>query len=165
MLIGEGFEGSGTSAAHVNVVLGDRLGPVGVAWTTALATPSAGHAPFTVTARPGLPVKPLALFVNRSTITNEDHATVTLGAAHSGIAAGIVEAVRTGIIPVDVADNALLICSVWVDPAATMAHADVIFVNNRTAVMNALAAAGHDFPSAAEVVSDTGGIWNPYFNS
>jgi len=41
--IGEGFVGSGPNAAHTNTVLGTRSGPVGVAWASALATPSTGH--------------------------------------------------------------------------------------------------------------------------
>jgi hypothetical protein len=43
VLVGEGFVGAGAGAAHVNTVLGDRHGPVGAAWVTALATPRAGH--------------------------------------------------------------------------------------------------------------------------
>ena len=46
MQIGEAFVGKGVNAAHVNTILGAREGPVGTAWATALATPSAGHAPF-----------------------------------------------------------------------------------------------------------------------
>ena len=45
-LIGEAFVGEGANAAHTNIVLGRRGGPVEAAWATALATPSAGHVPF-----------------------------------------------------------------------------------------------------------------------
>ena len=38
MFIGESFVGDGVNAAHINVVLGRRDGPVGTAWATALAT-------------------------------------------------------------------------------------------------------------------------------
>jgi hypothetical protein len=34
ILIGESFIGEGDEAAHINTVLGDRAGPVGVAWAT-----------------------------------------------------------------------------------------------------------------------------------
>ena len=44
--IGESYVGEGAEAAHINTVLGDRDGPVGAAWATALATPRAGHAAF-----------------------------------------------------------------------------------------------------------------------
>jgi 5,6,7,8-tetrahydromethanopterin hydro-lyase len=163
MLIGEGFEGSGTSAAHINVVLGDRTSPVGPAWVQALASPSAGHAPFMVVARPGLPVKPFTLFVPKATVSNPDHATVTWGAAQAGVAAGVVEAVRDGIIPADVAEEALLICAVWVDPGATVAHSDVVYLNNRVATYTALENAGHHRPSVTDVIGDDHGIFNPFF--
>ena len=64
MQIGEGFSGSGPNAAHVNTVLGAKEGPVGVAWTTALATPRHGFASFVVVAAPNVPVKPMTLFVD-----------------------------------------------------------------------------------------------------
>ena len=38
VLIGESFIGDGAEAAHINTVLGQRAGPVGTAWATALAT-------------------------------------------------------------------------------------------------------------------------------
>jgi 5,6,7,8-tetrahydromethanopterin hydro-lyase len=162
-LIGEGFEGSGNSAAHVKVVLGDRNGPVGAAWTTALATPSVGHAPFLVVARPGLPVKPLTLFVNTATITGDDHATLTWGAAQAGVAAGVIEAVRQGRIPVPFAEAGLLIASVWVDPGAGLAHQDAINTNNRVATVAALEAMATGSPTVDEVMSDQEGIWNAHY--
>jgi 5,6,7,8-tetrahydromethanopterin hydro-lyase len=58
VLIGETFIGEAAEAAHINVVLGHRSGPVGIAWATALATPSAGHTPFVAVLRPGIPVNP-----------------------------------------------------------------------------------------------------------
>lgn len=163
MLIGEGFEGSGSSAAHVNVVLGDRNGAVGQAWVTALATPSAGHAPFMVVTRPGMPVKPFTLFVSKATVTDPAHAEVTWGAAQAGVAAGVTDAVRSGALPLPVAEDALLICAVWVDPAATANHADAVFLNNRTATRVALEAAGHHRPSVATVLADDQGVWNPFY--
>ena len=54
MLIGEGFAGDGVNAAHVNIVMGPRSGPVGTAWATALATPATGHVPFVAVAAPGI---------------------------------------------------------------------------------------------------------------
>ncbi|MFN8051148.1 MAG: formaldehyde-activating enzyme [Acidimicrobiales bacterium] len=164
MLIGEGFEGSGSSAAHINAVLGDRTSPVAQAWVSALASPSAGHAPFMVVARPGLPVKPFTLFVPKATVSNPDHAEVTWGAAQAGVAAGVVEAVRMGVVPAEVAEDALLICAVWVDPAATVAHSDVIFLNNRAATITALEAAGHRRPTVEEVLADDQGVWNPFYS-
>src|SRR6478609_4105769 len=104
--IGEGFAGEGANAAHVNTMLGAKNGPVGLAWATALATPRAGHAAFVVVAAPNVPVKPMTLFVNKATIEpdNERHARFTWGAAQAGVAAGVINAHRKGVLRADDAD-------------------------------------------------------------
>lgn len=72
--IGESFVGQGAEAAHVTTALGRKGGPVEEAWLTALATPRQGHGAFLTVLRPGFPVKPLTLFVNKAGIASEDHA-------------------------------------------------------------------------------------------
>src|SRR5205085_6797559 len=117
--IGEGFAGDGPNAAHVNTVLGSNDGPVATAWTTALATPRLGHAPFVVVLRPNVPVKPFTLFVNKAAVdgeANERHAQLTWGAAQAGVAAGVAAALRTGVFSEADADALLLIAAVWVNP-------------------------------------------------
>ena len=64
MEIGEAFVGDGADAAHINTVLGPRSGPVGTAWATALATPSAGHTPFIAVVRPGVAAPAVAAETN-----------------------------------------------------------------------------------------------------
>jgi 5,6,7,8-tetrahydromethanopterin hydro-lyase len=164
MQIGEGFAGDGANAAHVNTVLGAKDGPVGVAWTTALATPRAGHTPFVVVVRPNLPVKPSTLFVNKATIdpADERHATLTWGAAQAGVAGGVVAAVRKGIVRPEHADELLLIAAVWVNPAAS--DEDAVFENNLAATVAALAAGRDDLPSVREVL-EAGAPENPYFRA
>ena len=76
---GEGFVGGGPNAAHVNTVLGRRDGPVGVAWATALASPSAGHVPFVCVHRPNEAVVPFTLFVNKAAIDGDRHGPLTWG--------------------------------------------------------------------------------------
>ena len=82
--IGEGFAGEGANTAHVNIVLGHRAGPISESWLTALATPRPGHVPFVAVARPGVPVRPFTLFVNKATVEGERHGTLTWGAAQAG---------------------------------------------------------------------------------
>src|SRR5258708_28122246 len=83
VLIGESFIGDGAEAAHINTVLGHRAGPVGTAWATALATPSAGHAPFVAELQPGGPVKPITLVFNKAAVTSCEPRTLTSGAAQA----------------------------------------------------------------------------------
>ena len=116
--IGESFVGQGAEAAHVNTVLGDRQGPVGTAWATALATPRQGHIPFVTVLRPSLPVKPLTLFVNKAPVLDDAHANLTWGAAQAGVAGGVADAVAEGIISEQEAEDLVLIAAVWVNPNA-----------------------------------------------
>ena len=161
MQIGEAFVGDGADAAHVNTVLGERSGPVGTAWATALATPSAGHAPFVAVLRPGLPVQPFTLFVNKAAIAGDSHGTLTWGAAQAGVAAGVADAVQGGAIPADRVGELVVIAAVWVNPAA--ADADAVFANNREATARALTAGADGRPTAAEVLAARDDAWNPFY--
>ena len=159
--IGEAFVGEGAEAAHVNTVLGPRDGPAGTAWATALATPSAGHAPFVVVLRPSLPVKPPTLFVNKAAIAGEAHARLTWGAAQAGVAGGVADAVAEGVIAPGVLDEWALIAAVWVDPAAR--DAARVYHNNRAATRAALAAGRARAPALAEVLAARERPENPFF--
>ncbi len=162
MLIGESYIGEGAEAAHVNTVLGDRTGPVGVAWATALATPSPGHAPFVAVVIPGLPVKPMTLFVNKAAIAGDEHGNLTWGAAQAGVAGGVADAVSEGIISEADADQNLVIAAVWVNPAAR--DAEKVYANNRTATREALRAGVEGMPHMAEVLVARDRPFNPFYS-
>jgi 5,6,7,8-tetrahydromethanopterin hydro-lyase len=161
--IGESFVGSGPEAAHVNTALGPREGPVGVAWATALATPRTGHTAFVVVLQPGLPVKPMTLFVNKAAIENDVHASLTWGAAQAGVAGGVADAVAEGIIAATRTDALALIAAVWVNPAARDAGA--VYRNNREATRAALAAGRDRKPDIDTVLAERAHPFNPYFDS
>ncbi len=163
MLIGESFVGEGAEAAHVNTVLGRRDGPVGVAWATALATPRPGNAAFVVVVRPGLPAKPLTLFVNKASIAGDEHGVLTWGAAQAGVAGGVADAVAAGIVSEADADELLLIAAVWVNPAAR--DAGKVYANNRAATMAALRAGATGAPSVPEVLAARDHPVNPYYDA
>jgi 5,6,7,8-tetrahydromethanopterin hydro-lyase len=136
--IGEGSAGDGDDAVRVSTVLGERDGPVGTAWTLALATPSAGHSPFIVVARPNLPVVPFTLLVPAVAVVGVRHGELTRGAAQAGVAAAVLE------LKMDDPDGLLcLIASVWVNGLAD--DEEAVFANTREATKGALqlgAAAG-----------------------
>jgi 5,6,7,8-tetrahydromethanopterin hydro-lyase len=163
MLIGESYIGEGAEAAHVNTVLGERSGPVGVAWATALATPRAGHTPFVAVLVPGLPVKPMTLFVNKATIAGDEHGNLTWGAAQAGVAGGVADAVSEGILSTADADQSLLIAAVWVNPAAR--NADQVYANNRAATREALRAGVAGTPQVAEVLAVRDRPANPFYSA
>jgi 5,6,7,8-tetrahydromethanopterin hydro-lyase len=159
--IGEAFIGSGPNAAHLNTVLGARGGPVETAWVTSLATPTSGHARFVVVLQPGVPVKPMTLFVPKTEVQPGTHATMTWGPAQAGVAGGVADAVASGVVDRDQVDDLLLIAAVWVDPDAD--DAQLVYANNRQATADALAAAVAGHPTIAQVLAARERPANPFF--
>lgn len=178
MDIGEAFVGEGASAAHVNTVLGPRHGPVGTAWATALSTPSAGHAPFMCILQPGVPAQPPTLFVNKAAIAGDLHGRLTWGAAQAGVALGVHQFVHdpgSGADPgagIGLSDGRIhelgglvLICAVWVDPAAT--DEELVHANNALATRRALEVGSgrRPWPEPANPDSANPEPFNPFFRS
>ncbi|HUD35826.1 MAG TPA: formaldehyde-activating enzyme [Streptosporangiaceae bacterium] len=161
MAIGESFVGEGADAAHLNTVLGRRAGPVGTAWATALATPRAGRTPFIAVVKPGLPAKPITLFVNKAPIASSQHGDLTWGAAQAGVAAGVCDAVAAGVIDASGCHDLVLIAAVWVNPDAS--EAELVYQNNRAATLAALRAGAANLPQLSEVLPASAQPVNPYF--
>jgi len=161
-LIGESFVGDGANAAHTNVVIGRKGGPVETAWATALATPSAGHVPFMAVVRPSVPVKPPTLFVNKAAAAGELHERATWGSAQAGLAQGVLDAVAGDLIPAGDGDELLIIAAVWVNPAVD--DLDASFRNQREAAYGAIRAAVTGTPSVADVLDAAkAGPVNPFY--
>ena len=159
--IGEAFVGTGAEAAHLNTVLGAKGGPVETAWTTALATPRAGHAAFVTTLRPGVPAKPMTLFVNKATLAGEAHSIMTWGPAQAGVASGVLWAVADGIVAAEMVDDLVLIAAVWVNPLA--GDEALVYDNNRTATRDALAAGAERLPTLEEALEYRDRALNAYY--
>ena len=163
MQIGESFVGQGVNAAHINTVFGHREGPAGVAWATALATPSQGHVPYVVVLKPSLPVKPLTLFVTKAAPANDTHGTMIWGAAQAGVAGGVADAVAEGHIKKSDLDDTVIITAVWVNPGAD--DADAVYRNNREATRNALMNGAQNLPSIEDVLDNRALPHNPYYTA
>ena len=161
ILIGEGFEGGGENAAHINLILGGKavLGP---AFASAAASPGPGHIPFQAVLRPNLPAKPVTLFVAKSVLKDENHETMTWGPAQAGVAAGVTLALLDGVLPKEAEDGWLAIALVWVDPAAD--DAEAVYANNRAAAVAACRRAlTPGWPSRKDLAEGLLTVSNPFF--
>ncbi len=158
---GESFVGEGANGAHVNTVLGAVGGPVETAWVTALATPRAGHVAFVASVVPGVAVRPFTLFVNKASIEGERHAGLTWGAAHAGVASGVMDAVAEGTIAEADASSLLLVAAVWVNPEAGDGQA--VFINNREATLTALRSGRRGLPELAAALQARHSPTNAYY--
>jgi bifunctional enzyme Fae/Hps len=117
-LIGEALTGEGPEVAHVDLIIGDKAGPVGEAFANGLSNLSAGHTPLLAVIRPNLPPKPHTLLVPKVTVKNMEEAGKVFGPAQAAVAKAVADAVEEGVIPEDKLDDWLIICSVFVHPEA-----------------------------------------------
>src|SRR5512136_1701742 len=62
-LIGESLLGEGNEVAHIDLMIGDKTGPIGQAFAQGMTMLSAGHTPLLAVIRPNLPPKPHTLIV------------------------------------------------------------------------------------------------------
>lgn len=63
MRIGEALIGSAPELAHVDLLIGDKNGPVGQAFANGFSHLSQGHTPLLAVIRPNLLTKPATLIV------------------------------------------------------------------------------------------------------
>jgi 5,6,7,8-tetrahydromethanopterin hydro-lyase len=162
MHIGECLVGSGTHSAHVNVILGPKDGPMGIAFATAAASPAPGHVPFLAVLKPNLPVKPATLFISKAVLRDERHERLTWGPGQAGIAAGITNALLEGLLPPQAEDGWLTIALVWVDWNAT--DAELVYTNNKAAAFTAVQRALlPGWPDRIELAQGLASIGNPFY--
>jgi len=117
-LIGEALTGEGAEVAHVDLIIGDKTGPVGEAFANGLSNLSAGHTPLLAVIRPNLPSKPHTLLVPKVTVKNLEEAGKIFGPAQAAVAKAVADSVEEGVIPEDKLDDWVIICSVFIHPDA-----------------------------------------------
>ncbi|UCG45991.1 MAG: bifunctional 5,6,7,8-tetrahydromethanopterin hydro-lyase/3-hexulose-6-phosphate synthase, partial [Candidatus Bathyarchaeota archaeon] len=117
-LIGEALMGEGTEVAHVDLMIGDKDGPVGKAFANGLSNLSAGHTPLLAVIRPNLPPKPHTLLVPKVTVKDFEQTEKIFGPAQAAIAKAVADSVEEGVIPKEKVDDWVIVSSVFVHPKA-----------------------------------------------
>jgi bifunctional enzyme Fae/Hps len=149
-LIGEALLGEGTELAHIDLLIGNKEGPVGKAFASGLSNLSAGHTPLLAVIRPNLPPKPYTLLVPKVTIKNMEDAGKIFGPAQAAIAKAVADSVEENIIPRDKVDDWLIICSVFIHPQA--ADFRKVYMYNYSATKLALKRALTKYPSIEKMI-------------
>jgi bifunctional enzyme Fae/Hps len=104
MYVGEALVGEGSEVAHIDLMIGDKYGPVGAAFTNAISQLSVGHTPIFAVLRPNLPVKPPTLIVPKVTVQNMKDAEKIFGPAQSAVAKAVADSVEEGVLEEDKAE-------------------------------------------------------------
>src|SRR3990172_1986490 len=151
-LIGEALLGEGTELAHIDLLIGNKEGPVGKAFASGLSNLSAGHTPLLAVIRPNLPPKPYTLLVPKVTVKNMEDAGKIFGPAQAAIAKAVADSVEENIIPRDKVDEWVIICSVFIHPQA--ADFRKVYMYNYSATKLALKRALTKYPSVEKMLYD-----------
>lgn len=118
MFIGEGLVGDGNEIAHIDLLIGDKNGPVGTAFANALANQSHGHTNLLAVLAPNLVCKPATVLITKVTIKGLGQAVQMFGPAQAAVAKAVTDSVAEGVIPKSEADNLVIVCGVFIHPQA-----------------------------------------------
>ncbi|HOI70189.1 MAG TPA: bifunctional 5,6,7,8-tetrahydromethanopterin hydro-lyase/3-hexulose-6-phosphate synthase [Methanothrix sp.] len=149
-LIGEALMGDEPELAHIDLLIGDKDGPVGTAFASGLAQLSAGHTPLLSVIRPNLPPKPATLIVPKVTVKNMEQAAAIFGPAQNAVAKAVADSVAEGVIPKAEVENLVVIASVFIHPQAR--DYDAIYRYNYGATKLAVKRAMEGFPDIDTVL-------------
>jgi bifunctional enzyme Fae/Hps len=151
-LVGEALVGKAPELAHVDLIVGEKDGPIGQAFADAMASLSEGHTPLLALIRPNLPSKPYTLIVPKVTVKDMDEASRIFGPAQAAVAKAVADAVEEGVIPQDKVDDLVIICSVFIHPEAKDFRR--IYHYNYGATRLALRRAFQQYPSLEKLMYD-----------
>ena len=112
--LGESLVGEGNEVAHVDLIIGSKMGPAGQAFTQALSRNSDGFTTLLAVVAPNLPAKPDTLLFNKVTIKGAAQAVQMFGPAQAAVARAVVDSVASGVIPRDKADDYCILVGVFI---------------------------------------------------
>ena len=114
MFIGEALVGDGNEISHIDLLIGDKDGPVGTAFANALANQAAGHSNLLAVITPNLAVKPATVMITKVTIKGAKQAVQMFGPAQAAVARAVADSVAAGVIPKDQCEKLVIVCGVFI---------------------------------------------------
>jgi len=150
--IGEALIGDGNELAHVDLIIGNKEGPVGTAFATGISQLSMGHTPLLSVIRPNLMTKPSTLIIPKVTVGDLNDASKIFGPAQTAVGRAVADAVEEGLIPKDQAEDLVILVSVFIHPEAEDYRK--IYQYNYGATKLAIRRAMSDYPEIEKVLSE-----------
>ena len=158
--VGEALVGDGNEVAHIDLMIGSKDGPVGVAFANALSTQSEGHTNLLAVLEPNVAVKPSTVMITKVTIKGFKQVVQMFGPAQAAVAKAVADAVGEGIIPKDQAEDLVCVCGVFIHPAAE--DDEKIYNYNYEAVKQSLISAMGGKPTADEMIEKKDAAAHPF---
>ena len=160
MFVGEALCGDGLEIAHIDLLIGDKGGPVGSAFAHALANQKMGHSNL-LAGTPNLSVKPSTVMITKVTIKGARQAVQMFGPAQKAVADAVTDCVKSGVIPKDQCETLCIVCGVFIHWEA--ADDKKIYQYNYDATKLAIERAMKNEPSVDAVISQRDSAKHPYY--
>jgi 5,6,7,8-tetrahydromethanopterin hydro-lyase len=160
LLVGESLVGEGNEVAHIDLLIGRKDGPLGVAFASALTNQKEGHTNLLAVVAPNLPAKPDTIMSNKVTIKGATQAVQMFGPAQAAVARAVVDSVRDGVISQDEVDDLCVIVGVFIHWDAT--DDKKIFDWNYQATKESIARAMSGEPATQSVLDGAAEARHPF---
>jgi 5,6,7,8-tetrahydromethanopterin hydro-lyase len=160
MYVGEALAGEGNEIAHIDLLIGDKDGPVGVAFANALARQSEGHTNLLAVLTPNLAVKPSTVMITKVTIEGMRQAVQMFGPAQAAVAQAVADSVEAGVIPKEQCEDLVIVCGVFIHPQAESDQK--IYDYNLEATKQAIVNAMTGKPTADEMIAQKDEVKHPF---
>ncbi len=160
MYIGEALSGDGNEIAHIDLLIGDKAGPVGTAFANALANQKHGHSNLLAVLTPNLLCKPATVLITKVTIKGAKQAVQMFGPAQAAVGKAVADSVAEGVIPKSEAENLVIVCGVFIH---WQAQDDMkIYQYNYDATKLAIARAMKGEPKIDEITAKKDSAKHPF---
>lgn len=160
MFIGEALAGDGNEIAHIDLLIGDKNGPVGTAFANALADQKQGHSNLLAVLTPNLICKPATVLITKVTIKGAVQAVQMFGPAQDAVARAVTDCVADGTLPPGEADNLVIVCGVFIHWQAK--DDKKIFQYNYEATKLAIKRAMANEPKIQEIIAKKDTVKHPF---
>ena len=158
--LGESLVGDGNEVAHIDLIIGSKTGPAGIAFCNALTNNKDGFTTLLAVVSPNLPCKPDTLMFNKVTIKGATQAVQMFGPAQAAVARAVVDSVESGVIPKDKANDLVVLVGVFIHWEAK--DDQKIFDFNYRATKEAIQRAMQGKPTVQEVLSASKTAKHPF---
>ena len=162
MHIGEALVGEGNEVAHIDLLIGDKDGPVGVAFANALADQKMGHSNLLAVLEPNLAVKPSTVLITKVTIKGARQAVQMFGPAQAAVAHAVADSVADGTIPKDQCERLCIVCGVFIHWEAS--DDNKVYQWNYEATKLSITRAMKDEPDVDEVLAKKDTAQHPFYS-
>src|SRR5262249_39117764 len=142
------------------LLIGDKAGPVGVAFANALANQSRGHSNLLAVLAPNLVCKPATVLITKVSIQGAKQAVQMFGPAQAALAKAVTHSVAQGVISKGLADELFIVCGVFIHWDAK--DDNKIYQYNYAATKEAIQRAMRGEPKIEEILSKKDSAKHPF---